>query len=315
MQIYILSIIVGVLTYAILRLILPVSEKEVLQGRVTKYFAVSELDDVAEQVMKERYNNSRKSNEVVNKLISRDFSEYVVSSGVKLTPAEFLYSWIGVALVPAMLLGLIRANILTIFAMGLLGVVLPPFLLIRARKKKQDLFTTQLGEALIVMGNAIRGGFSFTQAMESVATEMQPPISLEFGKSIREMQFGVTQEEALKKMADRIKNEDLNLLVSAVLTSAQVGGNLSEILETISATIKDRIRIKQEVRVLTSTGRTSAIIIALLPIFIVLALMFINPDYFGLFLETDMGKIMVIVAIILELVGFLFIRKISDIQY
>lgn len=315
MQNYIIPLILGVLVYFVVRLLVPVSEKEIVKDRVSKYFNQASIDDVADQVMRERNDRSRKRMELNQRLISRDFAEYVYSSGVKLTPSEYLAIWVGFTFIPAILFALVGLDIVTVFAAVITGLLIPPALLVRTRKKRQDLFTAQLGEALIVMGNAIKGGFSFAQAMESISTEMQPPISLEFGKCMREIQYGITQEEALGNMGERIKNEDLNLLVSAVLTSAQVGGNLSDIMDTIASTIKDRIRIKQEVRVLTSTGRISAVIIALLPVFLVLVLMFINPSYFGLFFETQFGKVMIMVAVLLEITGFIFIRKISDIQY
>jgi tight adherence protein B len=315
MQPYIIALIMGILVYLIIRILMPISEEEIVKERVFKYFAKSSIDDVAEQVRKERYENSHKKAELNERLISRDFADYIISSGVKLTPSEFLYAWIGSTLIPVILFAILGLSIVTLIAAGIIGFAAPPLLLGRTKKKKQELFTAQLGEAVIIMGNAIKGGFSFIQALESIAAEMQPPIAAEFGKCIREIQYGITQEEALRNMAEKNKNEDLNLLVSAVLTSAQVGGNLSDILDTISLTIKDRIRIKQEVRVLTSTGRMSAIIIGLLPVFIVLILMFLNPDYFGLFFETSLGKIMVVVSLILEITGFMVIRKISDIQY
>jgi tight adherence protein B len=116
-------------------------------------------------------------------------------------------------------------------------------------------------------------------------------------------------------MVDRVKNKDLDLLVSAGLTSMQVGGNLSDILEVISQTIKDRIKIKAEVRVLTSSGRTSGTIIGLLPVFIIVVLMLLNPQYFESFLKDIIRKIMIAHSVILETAGFLVIRKIVDIEY
>jgi tight adherence protein B len=210
---------------------------------------------------------------------------------------------------------LFRTNIITIIAVFIIGLSLPPFLLRRAHGKRQEVFTKQLGEALVVMGNAMKGGFSFRQAMESVTADMQPPISVEFEKTLREIRFGISLEEALEHMSERLKNQDLNLLVSAVITSAKVGGNLSDILDTISSTIKDRIRIKQEVRVLTSSGRMSSLIIGLLPVLIVLVLMILNPDYFGSFFESTIGRIMIAVSVLLEIIGFLLIKKIADIKY
>ena len=151
--------------------------------------------------------------------------------------------------------------------------------------------------------------------MESIANEMQPPVSTEFSKTLREIHFGVPLTDALNHMVDRVKSKDLDLLVSAVLTSAQVGGNLSEILDVISETVRERIRIKAEIKILTSSGRTSGFIIGMLPVFIVLALMILNPTYFGSFAQSDTGKGMIAVSILLEATGFAVINKIINIKY
>jgi len=229
------------------------------------------------------------------KLVSKELADYISSSGIRLTPSEFLYAWIGTAILPMILLLLFGVNIITVIAVFVIGLSIPPLLLKRARGKRQEEFTKQLGEALVVMSNAMKGGFSFRQAMERVTADMQPPISTEFEKTLREMRFGVSMDEALQHMSERLKNQDLNLLVSAVITSSQVGGNLSDILETISSTIKDRIRIKQEVRVLTSSARISSVIIGLLPVFLILVVMILNPDYFSSFFQSVIGKVMLAV--------------------
>ena len=315
MEIYIISIMASLITYLIINQLIPIPEKEVLRLRIKKYFFINSFEDARSYSKDKKDAGSFKNRLEVERFLSKDFSDYIASSCVKITSSEFLIIWVCSAIVPGGLFAIIGANILTVFAFIVLGLTIPPFMISRARKKSQELFTAQLGEALIVMGNAIRSGFSFTQAMETVAEEMKPPISDEFSRCIREMKYGRSQEESLKKMADRIKNEDLYLLVSAVLTSSEVGGNLSDILDSISSTIKDRIRIKQEVKVLTSTGRMSALIIGLLPIFIVLILMILNPTYFNRFIDTSIGKAMIMGAVVLEIVGFTFIRKISDIRY
>lgn len=116
-------------------------------------------------------------------------------------------------------------------------------------------------------------------------------------------------------MVERVKNKDLDLLVSAVLTCSQVGGNLSDILEVISETVKDRIKIKAEVRVMTSSGRTSGIIVGLMPVFIILILMLLNPSYFESFFDTQIGKVMLALSVLLEGIGFAVIHKIVDIKY
>lgn len=315
MQAILISIFGGIFVYTIIFIGQPVPEKVVVKQRIMKYFKKKPLEDIEEQVIRERYEKFQKKKAGNRKLVSKELADYVSSSGIKLTPSEFLYTWVGMTFVPMILLLIFRVNIITVIAIFIIGLGTPPLLLKRAQEKRQEEFTKQLGEALVVLGNAMKGGFSFRQAMESVTADMQPPISTEFEKTLREMRFGVSMEEALQHMSERLKNQDLNLLVSAVLTSSQVGGNLSDILETISSTIKDRIRIKQEVRVLTSSGRVSSVIIGLLPVFLILVLMILNPDYFSSFFQSVIGKIMLAVSIILETIGFLLIKKIADIKY
>lgn len=313
-QLILISLFAGITVYLTFRMLVPKTEKEILDERVTKYFKGKGLDDVEAQVMEER-RQRRLGPKGKRTFISKDFSEYILSSGIKLTPAEFMYIWLGLVFGPMILLILLQVPALSIVAVAAIGFVLPPFFLNRARSKTQDLFTKQLGEALVIMGNAVRGGFSFRQAMDGVARDMQPPISTEFAKTIREINYGVTQEEALKHLTERMKNSDLDLLICAVLISAKVGGNLSEILDIIASTIKDRIRIKQEVKVLTASGRISSLIIGLLPVFIVVVLMILNPGYFTNFINSTLGVILLVVSVVMEIIGFALIRKISDIRY
>lgn len=164
------------------------------------------------------------------------------------------------------------------------------------------------------MGNSIKGGFTFLQSVNNIAEEMQPPISTEFAKVLREIHYGVKQEDALNHMVERTKNKDLELLISAVMTSAQVGSNLSDILDTISSTIRDRIRIKNEIKTLTAQGRMSGLVIGLLPIVLILAIMVMTPSYFEGFFESDLGKIMIAISIVLEVTGFVLINKIVNIK-
>ena len=310
-----ISVFASLTVFFFLQLLIPVSDKEIIKGRFKKIFRSGSMEEIEDEVIRERYQRAQKKKNSGSRLVSRELEDYVAASGVRLTAREFLNLWIGAAFIPMILFAVLGLSIISVFAIGIVGFSVPLLFLQHARKKRQEKFTKQLGEALVIIGNAVKGGFSFRQALESVAADMQPPISLEFGRAIREIHFGVSQEEALVHLTERMKNRDLDLLVSAVLTSAQVGGNLSEILEIIASTIKDRIRIKQEVHVLTASGRLSAMIIGALPIFLFLVIMLLNPTYVTFFIHTGMGRIMLIVSVLLEFIGFLAIRKIADIEY
>ena len=305
----------AIFVYAIMLLLLNSNEKLIMKNRFIKYLKDSDIEEVQDQVFKEKHDKVKKTKSNKIQLASKEFTNYLLMSGVKLSAKEYLYLWAFSVLAPSLIVLLISKNIVTVMGIGMIGFAAPPIFVQRSRKKRQEEFNKQLGESLTIMGNCIKAGFTFQQAMESIASEMQPPISVEFSRSLREVHYGVSLEDALNHMVERVKNKDLDLLVSAVLTSARVGGNLSDILEVISETVKDRIKIKAEVRVLTSSGRASGLIIGLLPVFIIIILMLINPEYITSFVESTIGKIMMVASVVLEIAGFTIINKIVDIKY
>jgi tight adherence protein B len=310
----IISILIAILIYIVVYTILISYGPEPVRYRLSRYFKENNVDDVQEQFIREKSEEINKNKKQKFKLVSHEFSNYIASSGIKLKANEFIIIWLLLTIVPIILITLYGGNIITGIALSIIGLGLPPVFIGNSIKKRERIFNAQLAQVTVLMGNSLRGGFTFLQSMASVAEDMQPPISTEFSKVLREIHYGVSQEEALQHMVERTKNKDLELLVSAVLTSAQVGSNLSEILDTISSTIRERIKIKQEIKTLTAQGRISGIIIGALPIFLVLIIMVISPDYFGGFFESNIGKIMVMVSIILEITGFIIINKIVNIK-
>ncbi len=309
-----ISLMVAVSIYLILYILLSTHGPVKVRDRISKYFKENNVNDVQEQFIREKNEEENKRKKERFKIASKEFSNYIASSGIKLRANEFIYFWAGLTLVPMMVVLLFSGNIITGAALSIIGISIPPFIVSNARKKREELFNKQLGDATVIMGNSIKGGFTFLQSMENIAEEMQPPISNEFAKVLREIHYGVKQEDALNHMVERTKNKDLELLISAVMTSAQVGSNLSDILDTISSTIRDRIRIKNEIKTLTAQGRMSGLVIGLLPIVLILAIMVMTPSYFEGFFESNMGKILIIISIVLEITGFALINKIVNIK-
>lgn len=314
MHIYLISLFSSMFVYFMINIVLYSPGKEKEKARLMKYFKENTANDVQEQFIRERNIEEQKKKRHRFKIVNKEFSNYIASSGIKLTALEFIYFWISLTIFPMIIIDFMKVNLITTIAIGIIGFAIPPIIVVRSRKKREELFNKQLGEALIIIGNSLKGGFTFLQGMESIAIDMQPPISNEFSKVLREIHYGVKQMDALNHMVERTKSKDLELLVSAVLISSRVGSNLSEILDTISATIRDRIRIKQEIRTFSAQGRVSGIIIGFLPIAIILTIMVINPMYFEGFFESDMGKIMIATSIILEIIGFIIINKIVNIK-
>lgn len=197
---------------------------------------------------------------------------------------------------------------------ALIGLKLPGAM-INSRKKKLSLaMTEQLPEALNIISSGLRAGFSFPQAVSIVVREMEPPLASEFSRVLKENRLGKPMDDALLALLDRIENDDLELLVTALLIQRQVGGNLAEVLDSISHTIRERVRIKGEIRTLTAEGRLSAIILSLLPIAVALMIVVLNPGYMTVLIEEPIGIAMIIGALIMQFIGILIIRKIVAID-
>jgi tight adherence protein B len=177
-------------------------------------------------------------------------------------------------------------------------------------------FNDQLGDMLNLMVNGLRAGYSTMQAMEAVSKELPSPICDEFRRVVQEMQIGIPMERSLENLLRRIPSEDLDFVVTAINVQREVGGNLSEILDTIAFTIRERVRIKGEIRVMTAQVRTSGMILSLIPVFLTIALWFISPDYLKTFFDNGpfcgwlaIGTIVVMIAS-----GYFVMMKIADIE-
>ncbi len=200
------------------------------------------------------------------------------------------------------------------FAGALAGILMGLALLglrIRRRRKK---FTNQLGDMLTMVANALRAGFSFMQAFELISREMDAPMGREVQLVVNEVNLGNTLESALDNMQRRVASPDFELVVTAVLIQRQVGGDLASILDTISETIAERIRMRREVLALTAQGRASGWVLAAIPIGLFVILYMINPDYLAPLIESDAGRMCIIGALILEVIGFFVIQRIVDIK-
>ena len=181
-------------------------------------------------------------------------------------------------------------------------------------KRRMKQFTNQLGDAIAMMSNAIKSGFTFQQAMDIVAKEIKGPISEEFVRALNEIQLGVTLEEALEGICRRVKDDDFEMVAMSVVIQRQVGGNLSQILDTVGETIRDRIKLKGEIKSLTAEGVISGWTIALLPVIVGAFCNAANPDYFKGMLDTDLGKYLGIACLVSEIVGGLVIRWIINVK-
>lgn len=227
---------------------------------------------------------------------------------------EFITLSLVISLVFAFIAAIGTRNVLISIVCFFMGWIVPMLYVKGKRKKRLKLLNDQLGDTIALISNSLKAGYSFFQAVDTVTSEMSGSIAEEFAQVKKEINLGVTTENALENLARRVGSDDLELVVTAILIQRQVGGNLAEILDNISDTIRHRIRIKGEIKAMTAQGRISGIIIALIPPVIGLAMSVINPGYISLLFKTSIGLILIGVSVAMELIGALFIRSIIKIE-
>jgi tight adherence protein B len=268
----------------------------------------------------------------INRVVEqRDFganlSRELARADLKLKVSEFLALWIASTLgVPAIFLALgifvesLRSP-LAVLAGLLVGFILPRLWLSRRKSGRLNAFNKQLPDTITLIANALRAGSSFLQAIELVVRESRPPISTEFGRVIREVNLGLPFDQAMENMVRRVRSDDFELMATAIAIQHQVGGNLAEILDSIAFTIRERIRIKGEIRTLTAQQRLSGYVVGFLPFGLAGFIYVAAPSFFAPMFRNDVsfiglpaGVIILGLGLISMVIGFMFIRRIVDIE-
>jgi len=268
----------------------------------------------------------------LNKAVEgRDFganlSRELARADLKLKVSEYLFIWVG-AIVGVPLLMFFAGfalpalqNPIILLVGAVIGFFLPRWYVRRRQGKRLNQFNKQLPDTITLIANALRAGSSFLQAIELVVREARPPISTEFQRVIREVNLGLPFEQALENLVRRVKSEDLELMVTAISIQYQVGGNLAEILDSIAFTIRERVRIKGEIRTLTAQQRMSGYVVGFLPIGLVAFLFIIAPSFLEPMVDPEVniagiptGMILIAIGGIMMFIGFMFIRRIVDIE-
>ncbi len=208
-----------------------------------------------------------------------------------------------------MFFGYVVTGILTV-----LGFFTPSLLVKYYSRKRVRKFNEQLVDALQNMSNALKAGLSLQQAMATVAQDFPPPISQEFGLALKEIKLGVSIEDALKNMSERVKCEDLDLFITSTNIAKTMGGNLSEMFENIANTIRQRFKIEGRIKALTAQGKLQGFIIGIMPIVIWFVLDWLRPDLMEPMLKHWFGYALILAILIMELIGALIIKKIVDID-
>ena len=208
----------------------------------------------------------------------------------------------------------VRIHAALIPVTGVLLGSLPLMWVLFRRKRRLRAFAGQLPDALEMLARSLRAGQSLGFGFNMVASEMGPPIGKEFGRVFEEQNLGVNLDESLRQMGDRIPNLDLKFFATAVILQRQTGGDLAEILDKIGTLIRDRFRVWGQVQALTGEGRLSGVVLLGLPFVLFLAVYQLNPDYVKVLFTDPMGKKMLMVAVVMQTLGALVIRKIVNIK-
>jgi tight adherence protein B len=298
------------------------SEQDLVAERLENIGATWEpvVEDVAEPVEKGD-KRSVLAEQLDKALNERSFGKkwriQLLRANMKLTVAEFA------ALHVIAMVGFFTVGYFVLFGqqlvMGIISAVAgffaPRLYLSFATGKRLKQFESQLADTISLWVNALRSGYSVPQAMEAIGRDAPEPTATEFKRVVQEMQIGIPMPQALDHMLERVESEDLDLIVTAVNIQREVGGNLAEILDVIGHTVRERIKLKGEIQVLTAQGRITGYLISFLPIVLALFLYSINPDYMGnLFENRTCGWPLLGVGLTLIGIGAAVINKIVDID-
>lgn len=308
--------------FAFLLLILGIvvsitSERSMVEERLGRYVETQQQEILSEK------RRSTPLTDWLNRRVERStlgdrISQELSRADLKLRPGEFI-ALIVISIVVMAGIGYVigQYSIVTAIVGAIIGGILPRMYVKRQQNKRLIRFNEQLSDMLNLMVNGLRAGYSTMQAMEAVSKELPPPISDEFHRVVQEMQLGITMEKALDNLLKRIPSDDLDLVITAINVQREVGGNLAEILDTISFTIRERVRIKGEIRVLTTQVMYSGKFLSLLPLILIGVLYLLNRDYIMTFFKPESvpcGYIALGVAAILIISGYFTMTKLADIE-
>lgn len=250
-----------------------------------------------------------------------NMAKELAQADIKFKPGEYIAFIVISGVILAILAYVVSGMSLVFGVVGaILGAMLPRMYVRSQQKKRLIKFSDQLGDMLNLMVNGIRAGYSTLQAMEAVSRELPPPISDEFHRVVQEVQLGVTMETALDNLLRRIPSDDLDLVITAINVQREVGGNLAEILDTISHTIRERVRIKGEIRVLTSQMSFSGKLLAVLPVGVFVVLYFVNRAYIMTLLAPESnaafpcGYAAIAASGLLIVIGYFVMNKMAQIE-
>ncbi len=322
LAILIIGLVILVVLIAVGVYISSSSERNLMEDRLGRYL---EGDQEKKQTEKKEESSSAFRNWVNNRVEGSSFGDRIAQNlaraDLKFKSGEFV-TFIVIFAGLLAFLGFVTtgtsfgARLLSGILGATFGVAIPIIYLRTQQGNRLKKFSGQLPDMLNLVVNGLRAGYSTMQALEAVSKEMPSPISDEFRRVVQEMQLGIPMDRALDNLLRRIPSEDLDFVITAINVQREVGGPLAEILDTISFTIRERIRIKGEIKVLTSQVVMSGNLISAVPFFVFVILWFINPKYMGEFFSPPIycGVGALVTGVVMIIIGYFVMMKIADIE-
>jgi tight adherence protein B len=235
-------------------------------------------------------------------------------AGLPLRPVEYITLHVAVVLGGGLLLQLLFGNA-AVTAIAVLALALGPIAVLRSfANKRAQAFQDQLPDVLNLLAGSMRAGWGLLQAVDIVVREMGPPAGPEFGRVVTETRLGLPLEEALQRMSDRVESDDFRWAVTAIGIQREVGGNLAEVLDLVAETIRERAGLRGQIKSLTGEGRLSAAVLVALPFLEGFMLWMLNPGYFGKLLSSPLGVSAAVGALVLIVIGTVWLRRIVAIE-
>jgi tight adherence protein B len=318
-----LILIIGAIAIVFLAIGLFSGNENSVEDRLAKYTENSAVvQETEETTKKDEKNRTSPIADIFEKRFSQaewfsNISRDLARADLRYRPTEYVSLIVIASIGTGIVTGLLFKSIFIAPVGAIIGIFLPGFYVRQKKSARLHAFENQLADMLNLEVNSLRAGYSIMQALESVAKEMPTPTSVEIRRVVQEVQIGITMDTALDNLLRRMDSPDLKLVVTAMNIQREVGGNLAEILETIAHTIRERVRIKGEIRVLTSQQMTTGYLVAGLPFALSAFLYFYNPSYIMRFFNPETqtcGIPMVICAFLLIASGFFAVKQIVNIE-
>jgi len=291
------------------------------EGRISRFVAPSIEDEKPDngkesQTSSEKFIDKFRSwiNNAMSSLSSEKLKLKLSSAYWPITDAEFILIRVSATVLGLVFGWFVLGNILVGVFLAAIAILVPSILLDRAISQRQKKFHDQLLDVLVLINGAVQAGYSLLQALDVAVKEISAPASEEFGRILHEMRLGITLEMALNNLADRMENDDLQIVVTAVIINSQVGGNLSTVLDAAISTIRDRMQLMSEIRSLTSYSHYVGNFLTLMPFVAGLLIYIMSPSHFDTVKTSIIVQIIFGVALVGVVIGNIWVRQLVKIK-